>query len=958
MENLDECCQRFEDAWRAGDHPSIEDYMSPWADRKFESASLLRELLLIEWDQRASDGEDIDIAEYCRRFPDHERFILAAAREFQETSVGRSTVCSGKMLNAGGESADWKATGLDMTGHLDNISLHAVGGLGEVHVAEDRSLHRKVAIKRIRPKHQGNPDGVRRFQLEAEITGRMEHPGIVPVHGVGKDSADQPFYVMKFIQGETFENCIKQFHKSSVKGAKRSLEFRNLLNHFVQSCNAFAYAHSRGVIHRDIKPANIMLGKYREMLVVDWGLARVMDSESVPSVSANESLFATKGSDDSSKTALGQAIGTPAFMSPEQADGRHDIIDHRSDIYSLGVTLYYLLTGQKPFRGSVETVIAQVRRGEFQRPRAVRRDVPRALEAVCLKAMSLHADQRYEDVSALSSDIEAYLDDQAVAAWAEPFWVAAQRWLRKHLNLVLTFMLLLTIVATVMVLRAYAGERDNSEKLSQMQARLRHEAQLASRVSLLFSGLRLEGSPTGLLGIDHRSADLSQVAEEVSRELKGSPEVRRRLYDTIGEHFTVTGNLVEGERYLSQAMELHDQSDDSVDRARTLHRLAFLRANQGRITEARNLARDAIGMRSRVYGENDLRTLASKSLYLFASFDTAEFRDQRIVIPATPRYINAWQEILNAKLTATTNGESDPDVASIELIQAGLFGNWALMGSNPDSWEYWQRIGQAVSLYTKAKSSAEVRSNHPVSLLSKIIESALMKPLAERFGFTQESILADAEELSGVVFYGNRSHPGALIVKWRVLSQLPWDEKNEETLLRVYQDAQRVFAGQPRAGEFTRELAEILDLWVRGNDQTKRISVKQLERLTFEAQRYALLAIDQLADYQSEKGWQIGEAHKTLARIAQRSGQSDEAERQYRLALKSYDLGGVRGYRYFDRQARGQLAELLDSLGRDQEASALRTENDEALKELTNRIPQIIERLFDAVPELGVGLAP
>ena len=189
------------------------------------------------------------------------------------------------------------------------------------------------------------------------------------MHGIGIDPSNQPFYVMKFIQGETFEQRINGFHQSSLRGIERSLEFRNLLNHFVNACSAIAYAHSRGVIHRDIKPANIMLGKYRETLVVDWGLARVMGSASDRMTAADESLLAPQGSEDSSKTAMGQAVGTPAFMSPEQADGRHDFIDHRTDVYGLGATLYYLLTGEKPFRGTVASVIARVRRGDFPSPR-------------------------------------------------------------------------------------------------------------------------------------------------------------------------------------------------------------------------------------------------------------------------------------------------------------------------------------------------------------------------------------------------------------------------------------------------------------------------------------------------------------------------------------------------------------------------------------------------------------
>ena len=154
---------------------------------------------------------------------------------------------------------------------------HARGGLGEVFVAQDEELHREVALKEIQERHADHPESRARFLLEAEITGGLEHPGIVPVYGLGQYADGRPFYAMRFIKGDSLKDAIERFHKEDARrraASERSLELRKLLGRFVDVCDAIAYAHSRGVLHRDLKPGNVMLGKYGETLVVDWGLAK------------------------------------------------------------------------------------------------------------------------------------------------------------------------------------------------------------------------------------------------------------------------------------------------------------------------------------------------------------------------------------------------------------------------------------------------------------------------------------------------------------------------------------------------------------------------------------------------------------------------------------------------------------------------------------------------------------
>src|SRR6266550_7739707 len=220
---------------------------------------------------------------------------------------------------------------------------HVDGGLGKLYVAEDTELHREVALKEIKPEHADNLDSRGRFVLEAEITGGLEHPGIVPIYGLGVYPNGRPYYAMRFIRGDSLKDAIDRFHaadNSDRDPGERSLAFRQLLRRFVDVCNAVAFAHSRGVLHRDLKPANIMLGKFGETLVVDWGLAKagIKDQGPGDKVVGRESERAMRSPAWSTVdlTQPGAALGTPPFMSPEQAAGRHLELGPGSDIYSLG----------------------------------------------------------------------------------------------------------------------------------------------------------------------------------------------------------------------------------------------------------------------------------------------------------------------------------------------------------------------------------------------------------------------------------------------------------------------------------------------------------------------------------------------------------------------------------------------------------------------------------------------
>ena len=353
---------------------------------------------------------------------------LGATRDAAAGEADRTTTYLGPAVTSLGRAT---ATG----GRFRVLRFHDRGNLGEVYVARDEELHREVALKQIRAEHADDDQRRARFLVEAEITGGLEHPGIVPVYGLGHHADGRPFYAMRFIKGDSLKEAIRNFHRSEGQNrdpGARALELRKLLGRFLDVCNAVAYAHSRGVLHRDLKPGNIMLGPFGETLVVDWGLAKSLGHPDAAGAGGPGPLVPESGSGVQA-TEAGARVGTPAFMSPEQASGRLDELGSASDVYSLGATLFCVLTGRAPFEErDLAELRRRVERGEVTPPRQVDPRVPRALEAVCLKAMATKPADRYATPRALAEDIERWLADEPVSAWREPWSARARRWAARH----------------------------------------------------------------------------------------------------------------------------------------------------------------------------------------------------------------------------------------------------------------------------------------------------------------------------------------------------------------------------------------------------------------------------------------------------------------------------------------------------------------------------------------------
>jgi serine/threonine-protein kinase len=499
---------------------------------------------------------------------------------------------------------------------------HARGGLGEVFVARDEELKREVALKEIQERHADNPAARARFLLEAEVTGGLEHPGIVPVYGLGSYSDGRPFYAMRFIRGDSLHDAIARFHREqeALPAGERALRLRQLLGRFVAVCQAVAYAHSRGVLHRDLKPHNVMLGTFGETLVVDWGLAKPTGRAGDGTAGAEPPLQPAGGSGEAA-TVAGQALGTPAFMSPEQAQGRPDLLGPASDVYSLGATLYALLTGRPPIPGDeAAEVVRKAAAGEVVPPRQMNRHVPPALAAVCRKALALRPPDRYATALALAQDVERWLADEPVSAYREPWWARAARWGRRHkaaaagaITLLVTAVLALA-VSTVLISReqgrteaarqrALANFGKARKAVGEMLTRVSEDKDLLRHLPRMAEVRRrlLEEALAFYQGLSQEDSADPAVRAETARAYLLVGDINRAL----GRHAQAEGALREAvSRFGHLAAEYPGVPGYRNDLADSHNNLGVLLQTAGRLQEAEASCRAALALRQRLAAEH------------------------------------------------------------------------------------------------------------------------------------------------------------------------------------------------------------------------------------------------------------------------------------------------------------------------------------------------------------------
>jgi eukaryotic-like serine/threonine-protein kinase len=446
------------------------------------------------------------------------------------------------------------------------------GGMADVYLVREDDFDRHLALKVIREGLHGSEYNRNRFLNEAKLLGLLQNQNIVPVHRMGELDDRRPYYAMRFVHGDSLMQAINRFYDPATAPhdpRDRVLGLHSLLRRFVDVCNAAAYSHSRGVVHRDIKPANIILGddgEYGETFLVDWGLAKptspgafgpdvndTLPLSTIPKVAA---------------TQPGAVSGTPEYMSPEQAAGDHARVGPSSDVYSLGATLYTLLTGRVPFNDvSVTGILRKVQAGKFPPPATAREGVPRPLEAVCLKAMALAPESRYPSAQALSNDIEAWMADEPVSAWREPLSTRGRRWVKRHRPAVSAAIAVLIVFGAALA-AALLRERTNVERLGRAKAQSdRRLDQTLEAVEQYYKGV----SEDVLLrepGFKELRARLlekpRQFYEQLTRDLESEHDDRASSMlakgcRDLGKIMSLLGRYPEAKRQAEAAIRLYSQ---------------------------------------------------------------------------------------------------------------------------------------------------------------------------------------------------------------------------------------------------------------------------------------------------------------------------------------------------------------------------------------------------------------
>ncbi len=402
------------------------------------------------------------------------------------------------------------------------------GGLGTVWLARDLNMQRYVALKEMRNARTASKATRDRFRREAEITGRLEHPGIVPIYQVGDDvDSGQAFYTMRFLGKQTLQDAIAEYHERREHGDAEPMHLRHLLNAFINVCQAVGHAHSRKVIHRDLKPENVAIDSFGQVMVIDWGLAKVLDE-------AIGEGFGDGGLSDvgeGERTLAGQVLGSPLYMAPEQAAGRVDEVNESTDIFGLGAMLYAILTGRAPHEktressGSTSTrqLMTAIINDPTPRAAAVNGDVDPILDAICAKAMAGRRYARYSSTSEFAEDIQRWMAGESVTAYREPVSQRIGRWIQKHQR----WSQLIAAAVTIMIVTGITvmiAARQN--RLAAQQARFEEfrsdgreiEVQLNSAVQSLSGDLRFMSTLPPIQGIiDARAGTGQSEGEEVWR---------------------------------------------------------------------------------------------------------------------------------------------------------------------------------------------------------------------------------------------------------------------------------------------------------------------------------------------------------------------------------------------------------------------------------------------------------
>jgi serine/threonine protein kinase len=602
------------------------------ADRVF--ADLVEELTA-----KLQAGGPVDIDLVARDHPEHAenlRKLLPALEvlgELSRSGKERFPLAFGPEADAGpppGRLGDFRI-----------VREVGRGGMGVVYEAEQVSLSRRVALKVLPLAGTLDPRHLQRFQNEARAAACLHHTNIVPVHAVGCERGVH-FYAMQFIDGQTLAEVIRQLRQPAsqesgaaagvppeertmgypppgglaaatepaarqstlVTEAARGREYhRRVAGLGVQAAEALDHAHQAGIVHRDVKPANLMLDARGALWVTDFGLAHVQQAEA-------------------SLTATGDLVGTLRYMSPEQALGQRVVIDHRTDVYSLGVTLYELLTLEPAFGGSDrQELLRQIAFEEPKAPRRIDKSIPAELETIVQKAMAKGPAERYATAQEMADDLRCFLDDKPIRARRPTLGQRLGRWSRRHQAVVRSAVavLVLAVIAlatsTVLIAKAQKRAQDAYEgEVTQRQVAQEKAAEADAVVQYLVNDLLGSAAPEKALG---RKVTVEEVLANAEKKIDGAladqPRVEAAVRQTMGLTYLRLARYAEAERHLLRARELYARwyGPESPETLDAMANLSNLLMAQGRMDEAGRLIEELLGLQRKVLGQDHPDTLRS-----------------------------------------------------------------------------------------------------------------------------------------------------------------------------------------------------------------------------------------------------------------------------------------------------------------------------------------------------------
>lgn len=375
----------------------------------------------------------------------------------------------------------------------------ARGGMGSILMTKDVNLRRNIVTKVLL--NRKSKLATLRFIEEAQITGQLEHPNIPPVYDLGVNKEGNVFFTMKHIKGVTLESIIKNLQANDAD-TMHHYSYTVLTNIFIKVCNALEFAHSKKVIHRDIKPENIMIGEYGEVLLMDWGLAKIIGTKEEFEELNEERVSSVRSEDESSNTIEGTTAGTPSFMSPEQATGHMEELDHRADIYSLGASLYSVLALERPVKGkNVQEILKKAASGEIE---DYKRPVPPELQAITFKAMEYNPKHRYQSIKEMEKDLVNYQLGYSVSAKQDSAWdIARKFYLRnKLLASISAIFVFVFLFGSIIFITSLRSQRNNAIALQKIaesalkqfeQEKLERTADNKNSAPTYFAKAQLEG---------------------------------------------------------------------------------------------------------------------------------------------------------------------------------------------------------------------------------------------------------------------------------------------------------------------------------------------------------------------------------------------------------------------------------------------------------------------------------